>query len=100
MRWRWRQFPAPRRRASGVAPALQRGRVAAFAERLPVMVDLFLPAALHDERDRLVEAIQRSTVERRERLAVQLELQAEHAANRTTGLSRRGRIVAQHALDP
>src|SRR5204862_5514365 len=54
-------------------PALLRFRIAPVAEPFPVVLDLVLRLAVYLERHRFVEFEDRPAIERRERLAVELE---------------------------
>ena len=59
-------------------PALLCLRIAALRQLLPVVVDLVLRVAEHLQRDRLVELERGAAIERRERLAVDLEVDDHH----------------------
>ena len=76
-------------------PAALLGR-AALEQRVPVAVDLGLVVAVHDERDRVVERVERPGADRHERLAEQRELDDLDRAGRA---ARRVGRQRRHAVD-
>src|SRR5207237_10877053 len=73
----------PRHSVAVLEPAaLLRLRVPTDGEALPVVVHFVLAVAIHLKRDRFVEPEERPTVERSERLALELEGDRHHRAGR------------------
>ncbi len=82
------------RHAETVRQPTARHRLAAVHPPLPVVIDLVLRVALHEQRDGRHELEFRSAVERHELLTFQFEHDCEHAADRSGA-----RLDMTHDLD-